>query len=72
MTAAPREYNPFWIGITTGGETIPNKKQSDNAGIEAIIKKNPVYAGKYIMKDMQPVKMSAVILDFAKLLRMRL
>ena len=41
-------------------------KQSDNAGIEAIIKKNPIYAGKYIMKDMLPVKMSAVILDFAR------
>jgi len=45
---------------------MSDKKQSENAGIEEIIRKNPIYSGKYIMKDMLPVKMSAVILDFAK------
>ena len=45
---------------------MSDKRQNDNAGLEEIIKKNPIYAGKYIMKNMLPVKMSAVILDFAK------
>ena len=44
---------------------MPNRSQSTGGGIERILQ-DPKYAGKFILKDMLPVKMSAVILDFAK------
>ena len=39
--------------------------KSINEGIEKIIQ-DPMFAGKTIIKDMLPFKMSTVILDFAE------
>lgn len=44
---------------------MPKKKQGTGEGIGKIIQ-DPRFAGKFIMKDMLPIKMSAVLLDFAK------
>lgn len=44
---------------------MPNKRQGMGDGIERIIQ-DPRFAGKFILKDMLPIKMSAVILDFAE------
>jgi len=45
---------------------MPQKKSWLDKGIESIIKKDPVYADKIMMKNALPQKMSEVLLDFAK------
>ena len=44
---------------------MPRNKQNSNEGIKSILK-DPRFADKIILKDMLPVKMSTVIMDFAK------
>ena len=44
---------------------MSGKDSNNYEGIKKMLE-NPVYAGKFVMKDMLPVKQSTVILDFAK------